>query len=257
MEPWTREGPSLSAPSLVWRGSSLQHEPDQYEHLIVIISIARLTVLFCVSNIFVIMIQAKVVSGDKMLWRKQPITFKQREHFLAQIIVKVRIFAVGHVVNEYESISLSVNLLQGHVQLKYQCETAAADWLQLPGTPHTAGQSGASPRWARDGSGWTGRWRRRLDLCRAGWWICQGWAPSGAAPSCGQSMSTLPVSCNEKPHVTVTEGPPSSLPTDLMISCCWYSTRALSTLNFLAIKNLTAEGQGSCTCLLLLQFVNK
>ena len=28
-----------------------------------------------------------------------------------------------------------------------------------------------------------------------------------------------------------------------MISCCWYRTKALSTLNFLAMRNLTAEDQ--------------
>ena len=37
-----------------------------------------------------------------------------------------------------------------------------------------------------------------------------------------------------------------TLLSDLIISCCWYRTRALSTLNFLAIRNLTAEGHGSC-----------
>ena len=35
------------------------------------------------------------------------------------------------------------------------------------------------------------------------------------------------------------------LATDLMISCCWYRTRARSTLNFLAIRNLTADAHGN------------
>lgn len=68
-------------------------------------------------NIFA-QLYVKVDIADKInylisdLWI---ITFKKCQHFLAQIVVKVWIFWICHVVNEYKSISLSLQLLQGHV----------------------------------------------------------------------------------------------------------------------------------------------
>lgn len=44
---------------------------------------------------------------------------EQRQYFLAEVVVEVGVFGVGHVVNENQTGALSVDAFQGHVQLVY------------------------------------------------------------------------------------------------------------------------------------------
>ena len=45
------------------------------------------------------------------------VTFQQSEHFLTELVVKVAVLGVGHVVDEHQPIPLGLQLFQGNIQL--------------------------------------------------------------------------------------------------------------------------------------------
>lgn len=42
---------------------------------------------------------------------------EQRQYFLAEVVVKVGVFGIAHVVDENQTGALSVDAFQGHIQL--------------------------------------------------------------------------------------------------------------------------------------------